>query len=91
MEPVQTEVRGAEAEARAEVFAAISRQARSVGDRMNPDAARTLEHLARVLAALTGGDAAASDADSAGGLLMTGPGAPRSGGHKVGVALELEQ
>ncbi|WP_181446660.1 hypothetical protein [Streptomyces sp. NTH33] len=52
---------------------------------------RALKRLARVLTVLTRSGPAQVDADSTGGLRMTGPGQGRSGGGTAGVALELEQ
>ncbi|MEV7952004.1 hypothetical protein AB0O74_34170 [Streptomyces rubiginosohelvolus] len=92
MEAVTTDSDGAEAQARAEVLAAITRQARSVGEHTDLGASRALEHLARALAALTGHTPTQNaESDASAGLQMMGPGQQRSGGHKVGVALELEQ
>ncbi|MFD7996704.1 hypothetical protein [Streptomyces mexicanus] len=87
---------GGEAEARREVLAAITRQARAVGDQAAPDHGRLLEHLARAVAVLTGaegpGPKTTADPDSQGRLQMLTPtGQERAGGHKVGLALELEQ
>ncbi|MEW2514760.1 hypothetical protein [Streptomyces sp. NPDC046870] len=92
MEPAATEADGAEAQAREEVLAAITRQAHSVGEQTDVEASRALEYLARALAALPGRvTTQEGDTDAAAGLQMVGPGQERSGGHKVGLALELEQ
>lgn len=92
MKPTTTEPDRAETQAREEVLAAITRQARSVGEQADVEASQALEHLARALAALPGrGTTHEVDTDTAAGLQMTGPGQKRSGGHKAGLALELEQ
>ncbi|CAL9669064.1 hypothetical protein SUDANB126_07391 [Streptomyces sp. enrichment culture] len=92
MKPTTMESGGAGTQAREEVLAAITRQARSVGEQTDIEASQALEHLARALAALPGrGTTQGGDTDAAAGLQMMGPGQERSGGHKVGLALELEQ
>ncbi|MFD3749027.1 hypothetical protein ACFWVT_01965 [Streptomyces cyaneofuscatus] len=91
MEQIDNEPGKAETQARDEVLAAIARQARSVGERIDPEASRALEHLARALAALAVCSSPQTGAHTSGGLQIVSPGQERAGGHKVGLALELEQ
>ena len=96
MDPNRNTADSAEAEARREVLAAITRQARAVGDRADADDARLLEHLARAVAVLSGTTRSrpttAAEPDTDDGLQRVTPtGQERAGGHQVGLALELEQ
>lgn len=89
-------------EARREVLAAITRQARGVAELQAEESARLLELLARAVTVLKRPSVGASvgqgdvplaeEAEQEGGLQMLGAaGETRAGGHKVGLALELEQ
>ncbi|MER7908391.1 hypothetical protein [Streptomyces sp. NPDC096068] len=62
-----------------------------MGKRTDPEASRALEHLARARSALP--TPTPTDPDTPSGLQVLDPPKPqeRSGGHKLGVALELEQ
>ncbi len=89
MEPVTVESGGSEAQAREEVLAAIYAAGPFGGGADGCRGVPGLEHLARALTALRGrGTTQEGDTDAAAGLQMTGPGQERSGGRKVGLALE---
>ncbi|MFC8996218.1 hypothetical protein ACFT7U_10985 [Streptomyces rochei] len=74
--------------ARTQVLAAVARQADGAGAVLEPAAAAALEHLARAVAALT----PHRNAPHTDTLQLLPPTAEeRTAGHKLGIALELEQ